>query len=177
MVSTALSMESNAKLEWLMQPAILFEGARLARAINVDMAGSSTLLAVEAVVFGRTAMAEDVITGGITDSWRVRRDGVLVYADTFHLEGAIRDALDRPSVLGGQRAMASILYIGEDAAARCEHMREIMTDLPGIAAGASAWNGLLSARMVAPDGYALTRALIDLLTRFRNAKLPRAWMI
>lgn len=176
-LATSLEIGAGASLEWLMQPAILFDQARLARKINVDLAADSSLLAVEAMVFGRTEMKEDVVSGHVADSWRVRRDGVLVYADTFRLDGAIRQALDRPSVLAGNRAQASILYVGADAGARCAEMRDAMVDMQGCVAAASAWNGLLAARVIAADGYALTRGLIDLLTRFRNAKLPRPWMI
>ncbi len=176
-LTTSLTLGEGSCLEWLMQPAILFDQARFARRIAVDMAADSALLAVEAMVFGRTAMKEEVLAGYVSDSWRVRRAGALVYADAFRLDGAVRGALDRPSVLAGNRGHASILYIAPDAEARCAEMRDIMADLHGCVAAVSAWNGLLSARIVAPDGYNLTRGLIDLLTRFRNTELPRPWMI
>jgi urease accessory protein len=176
-IHTALAVAPGAHLEWLMQPAILFDGARLARKVTAEIAAGGRLLAVESIVFGRTAMLEDVIRGAVTDSWRLRRDGKLIYADSFRLEGEIRQTLDRPSVLDGHRAMASLIYVGDNAAERCAAFRAILGDMPHCVAAASAWNGLMTARIVAPDGYALTRDLIGLLTRFRDAKMPRAWMI
>lgn len=176
-IFTDLRVGSGASLEWLMQPAILFDGARLMRKVTADIAADGKLLAVESIVFGRTAMREEVERGAITDAWRLRRDGKLIYADSFRLDGEIREALDRPSVLDGHRAMASIVYVGTDAVERCGALRAIMADMPHCIAAASVWGGMMAARIVAPDGYALTQGLIDLLTRFRDAKMPRAWMI
>ncbi len=176
-VATHLSVAAGASLEWLMQPAILFDGSALNRSLTVDMAGDASLLAVEALVFGRTAMAEQVRSGRVSENWRIRRDGKLIYADALRLDGDIQSALDRPFVLGGQAATASILYAGNDAAVRRDGLREALDILDGCTGGASAWNGLLAVRLVAPDGYTLTRALVDVLTCFRDAPLPRPWMI
>lgn len=176
-VSTRLAVSTGASLEWLMQPAILFDRSALVRDLTADVAGNARLLVVEALVFGRTAMAERVLTGRVKETWRVRRDGKLIYADAFRLEDKIQGGLDRPFVLGGQTAMASILYVAADAAARCPDLRAALENLESCTGAASSWNGLLAARLVAPDGYALTRALVGVLTRFRGAPLPRPWMI
>ena len=176
-ILTTFAVGPGAGLDWLMQPAILFDGARLTRKITADIAATGRLLAVEAIVFGRTAMLEDVTWGHVSDTWRLRRDGQLIYADSFRIEGEISQTLNRPSVLDGHRAMASLVYVGDNAGERCTDLRAILADMPDCIAAASAWNGLMVARIVAPDGYTLTRDLIALLTRFRNAKMPRAWMI
>jgi urease accessory protein len=42
--------------------------------------------------------------------------------------------------------------------------------------GASAWNGLVVARFVAPDGAALRRDLVAVLTALRADPLPRLWV-
>ena len=42
--------------------------------------------------------------------------------------------------------------------------------------GVSAWNGLAVARLVAPDGAALRRDLIAVLTALGGTPLPRLWM-
>ena len=42
--------------------------------------------------------------------------------------------------------------------------------------GASAWNGLAVARLVAPDGAALRRDLVAVLTALGAGPLPRLWM-
>lgn len=177
MVTTALVVEPGATLEWLMQPAILFDRARFSRALTADVCGDGRLLTVEAMVFGRTAMTEQVREGFVSENWRIRRDGKLIYADALRLDGDIQATLNRRFILDGQAATASILYVGGDAAARRDRMREALEGLDGCTGAASAWNGLLAARLVAADGYALTRGLGLLLTRFRNAPLPRPWTI
>jgi urease accessory protein len=174
-ISTTLKLEHGAAFEWLVQPTILFDRGRLRRTMSVDMAADATLLAVEAVVFGRTAMDEAVTTGFVSDTWRIRRDGVLVYADTFRVADDIKTTLAAPAVLAGHRAMASLIYAAPEAEARRDEMREIIADMKDAAV--SAWNGLMVTRLAAVDGYSLTRDLIAVLTRFRRAPMPRVWMI
>ncbi len=176
-VAVRLQVAEAAALEWLMQPAILFDRSRFIRTLSADIHSAGRLLAVEGLVFGRTAMAERMESGLVAESWRVRRDGKLIYADGLRLDGAVAAALARPAVLNNACAMASILYVGGDASAYCGRFRAIAEDLSECVGAASAWNGLMTARLVAEDGYRLTRALTEVLSRLRNAPLPRPWMI
>ena len=89
---------------------ILFNGGRLRRANNVDMKKGASLIATESLVFGRTAMNEDVVEGSIFESWRIRYDGALVYADGFHLQDDIKQQFERPAIGNGARAIATLLY-------------------------------------------------------------------
>ena len=45
------------------------------------------LLACEMVALGRTASGERFTHGLVLDSWRIRRDGGLVWADALRLDG------------------------------------------------------------------------------------------
>ena len=58
------------------------------------------LLLAEAVVFGRSGMGEAVEQGALSDRWRVRRDGRLIYAEAVRLDGAIAATL---AAAGGRR--------------------------------------------------------------------------
>jgi urease accessory protein len=42
--------------------------------------------------------------------------------------------------------------------------------------GVSAWNGLVAVRLVAPEGAALRRDLIGVLTALNTGPLPRLWL-
>jgi urease accessory protein len=42
--------------------------------------------------------------------------------------------------------------------------------------GVSCWNGLAVARLVAPDGAALRRDLVGVVTALGGAPLPRLWL-
>ena len=59
-IHSRLTGSSGARLYWLPQEAILFDGARLRRTLEVDLTGGATLLALEATVFGRRAMGESI---------------------------------------------------------------------------------------------------------------------
>ena len=125
-IAVELRLGARAACCWLPQPTILFGGSNLQRSTTVHMAGSARLLAVEMLLFGRTAMGEDVQRGSIRDAWRVRRDGRLVFADTTRAMGAVAHALDRGAVLDGARATAMLLYVAPDAEARLDEVRALL---------------------------------------------------
>lgn len=175
MLSTAV-LGAGAQLEWLPQPLIFFDRGRLKREMQVTMAADATLLAVESVIFGRTASGEDVIHGALSDAWSIRRGGRLIHAERFHLDGAIRQELKKPFVLAGNRAVSALRYVAQDAQKRLEEMRTLLKDA-AIPCAASAWNGMMLVRFVAPDGYHLTRELVRVTAAFRKRAMPRAWMV
>jgi urease accessory protein len=152
---------------------ILFDRCAISRSLDVEMRSDARLLAVEPIVFGRAAMGEQVDRALFSDNWRIRRGGRLVYADALRLDGPVAETLARPGVLGGALACATVLYVAPDAEARVEEMRALLEG--PIEAGASAWDGLLTARIVAADGAALRTALTHLLIGFRDMALPRIW--
>ena len=174
-VETVLTIDAGARLHWLPQPTILFEASRLNRTTTVDLARGSRLLALEALIFGRTAMGEVVRSGAWRDAWTVRRDGRLVFADAFRLDDA--SVLSSRFAFAGNRAVATLIYGADDAAARLPDLRQAIDTAFGKDSGASAWNGLLVARMLAPDGYALTQGLMKVLAPLRDLPMPRAWML
>jgi urease accessory protein len=162
------------RLDWLPQETILFDGARLHRRLAVEMDEGATLLVAEATVFGRTARGERVTGGLFRDEWRIRRGGRLVYADAARLAGDIDAQLARAAVAGGGRAVAACLYAAPDAEARVDAVRDLLRG-DGVRAGASAWNGLLALRLVAPDGQALLRAWAPVIEFLRGMPVPRVW--
>jgi len=177
-VTTRVALGAGARLDWLPQETILFDGAGLSRAFEAEMAADARLLAVESFVFGRAARGEVVARGSLRDRWRVRRAGRLVFADELRLEGGIAEALARPAVAAGGRALATLLLVAPDAQACLGAARAALGKHGGVAGGASAFDGRLVARMVAPDGQDLRRALVALLAALRGgAALPRVWTI
>lgn len=161
-----------ARVDWLPQETILFDGGALARRLDVDLAAGARLLAGEAVVLGRTAMNETVRRGSIRDRWRIRREGQLVFADDIRLFGPIADLSARAATLAGARAFASLLLVADDADRLLEPLREAI----GRLGGASAFDGKLFARLVAPDGFTLRKALLPALEVLLDGRpLPRVW--
>lgn len=173
-IETRLILGEGARLDWLPQEAILFNGARLARRLEADLAAGSELLLAEAVVFGRTARGEKLGSGLFADRWRIRRAGRLVFAEDLRFDWTGGDPLARPAILAGGAALATILLLSDEPDRHIGKLRAIV----GEAGGVSAWNGKLLARIVAADGAALRAVLIPALAVLREgARLPVAWRI
>jgi urease accessory protein len=173
-VRADLALGAGARLAWLPQPTILFDRSRFDRRTEVTMAGDASFLAVEILLFGRSAMGEDVHRGACRDVWRIRRDGSLAFADTFHVDGAVAAALDRPATLAGARAAAMLIYAAPDAGSRLEAARAAVAEAPS-AVGVSVWNGLLVARAIGGDARALQADMAALVQTVGGRPLPRVW--
>ncbi|MCE1235607.1 MAG: urease accessory protein UreD [Hyphomicrobiales bacterium] len=173
-IETTLHVEAGAEAEWLPQETILFDRAHLSRRLTVEMAADARALMVESIVFGRTAMGEEVEDCRLVDRWRIRRGGRLVFADTFRVEGAAREILAGRATGGGARAFATLVLVAPDAEARLDGAREAI-EAAGSVAGASAFDGLLVARLAGADARALRADLAKLIVHIRRAELPRVW--
>ena len=162
-----------ASLAWLPQETILFDGARLDRTIDIELAPDARLVFAEAVVFGRTGMGEAVKHGFFADRWRVRRGGALVYAESVRLDGAIAEKLGEAAVANGGAAIATVLIVPGNAET-LEPLRALTPQFRGEV-GTSAWNGIAVARLCAADGAALRYDLTGLLASLRGGRLPHCW--
>ncbi|WP_448956614.1 urease accessory protein UreD [Labrys neptuniae] len=171
-VANRLVAEAGARLAWLPQETILFDGGRLFRRLEADLADSAEFLAVEAILFGRAAMGETVRSGALRDRWRIRRNGKLIFADDLRIEGDIDGHLAAAATFGGHHAMATILAVCPEPETRLDRIREII----GSRGGASAWDGKLVMRLVAESGLALRRRLEPLLSfLLADRPLPKVW--
>ncbi len=158
-IDVALDVGAGAALDWIPQETILFDRARLSRTLDADVAADGRLLIAESVLLGRRAMGETAISGAIAERWRVRRCGGLIFADDIRIGAALSDAAARPAALNGGAAYAALLLVAPDAECFLAPLRAAIGDT----GGASAFDGRLFCRMVAPDGFALRRALLPAL--------------
>jgi urease accessory protein len=179
-INVDIAVEEHAWLEWLAQETILFNGSRLRRSFVADVAPQGRLLAVESLVFGRTAMGESLETGRLHDSWRIWRRGQLVWADGLHLDGDLRHLRTAPFGLGTAVACCTLLYVAEDATRQLDEARRLL-DLCGRLGAATAFDGILVIRMLADQATALRQAMMTLVAGIRSsaaslpARLPRVW--
>jgi urease accessory protein len=173
-ISVSLRLAARAEGDWLPQETILFDGARLQRRLDVDMASDARLTLVESVIFGRMASGELQIEGSLRDRWRIRRDRQLIFAEEMRIEGDITGALDRPAVGGRSRATATCVHVAPDAEGRIEDIRQSLSDAP-CDWGASAWNGMAVVRLLSPSPEHLRAAIVMLLQPLRGRELPRVW--
>lgn len=179
-VEVDMQVGDGAWAEWLAQETIVFEGSRLRRSFTADVAPGGRLLAVESIVFGRTAMGESFDSGLLHDAWRIRRGGRLVWADALHLEGDARRQRGEPFGFGTHIAASTVLYAGADASQQVNLVRQLLDecDLP---CGASVLDGILLVRIMADEASALRAVVMKLIAGIRQAaaalpaRLPRVW--
>jgi urease accessory protein len=173
-VNIALKAEAGAHLAWLPQETILFDRARIARRIDIDLVEDAQLLLCEIVVFGRAAMGERMLHGEFTDRWRLRRGGKLVFAETIRLDGDIGAKLAHSAIAKGGVAIGTALIAPGDEAV-VERIREA-ADSFGGEVGISAWNGFAMARFCAQDAARLRADMMSVLGRASGVPLPRLWL-
>ena len=173
-IATRLTLASRARLFWLPQETLIFEGARLERRLELDTSDEATFIVAETLVFGRLAMGESRIDATLRDSWRVRRDGRLVFADETRLEHA-GATLERKAVGAGARALSTIVASAPDIEARLPNLRAAL-DAAGsdIESGASAFERLIVVRLLAASSDRLRAALVASIVALGGRK-PRLW--
>jgi urease accessory protein len=174
-ILVSLRAERGSELFWLPQETILFDRARIEREIEADVAPDASLTICEAIVFGRDAMGEKVERGLVRDRWRVRRDGQLIFADALSLGGDVKATLSRPAAMNGKISMATMVSVSPQAEQKLDAVRQALIG-EGIEAGASAFDGMLVARILAQDSIALRAAVLSALNA-AGSPPPRAYSL
>jgi urease accessory protein len=179
-IQTGFRLGAGAWGEWLAQETILFADARLRRRFAADVAPSARLLAVESFVFGRIARGERFDRGLLQDSWRIRRDGRLIWADGIHLDGDIAGVRAAPFGFGTGVAAATVVYVASDANHYIHEVRRVLK-CHGDIGTATTFDGLLVVRLIADEVISLRSAVMALASGIRHwaarlpARMPRVW--
>jgi urease accessory protein len=179
-ITTKLSAHGLAKLAWLPQETIVFNRARINRQTEIEISSGSELLALEWLVLGRAAHGEEVVGGCIIDSWRVKRDGRLVWADTFRATDDMFSHLHRTALLSDCKAIGTLIYFGPQLDARLEGLRE-MALRSGCQCAATLVAGLVIVRFAARLSSDLRWAVHGALQQFSRElgggpfRVPRMW--
>ena len=179
-VATRLKAWESAKLAWLPQETIVFNGARLQRTTEIELFSGAELLALEWLVLGRAAHGEVVVGGSITDSWRVKKDGRLIWADTFRITDEIFPHLKRKALLSNCSAIATLICFGTYLDKRLDFLREIIPSL-GCNCAATLVSGLIVVRFAAKESSDLKLVLRSFLERFgpelgsEPFRVPKMW--
>ena len=173
---------AGARLDWLPQETILYDGAALTRRTDIALSGDATLLMCEALVLGRAAMGERVTGLRLFDRRAVSRDGQPVLIDAVALDDATVATAGQAALLGRARAVAMLALVARGAEDAAGALRALSWP-EGVTAGISGWDGKCVLRLTAPDGWPLRLALAKALRHLRGthaggpAALPRVWQI
>jgi urease accessory protein len=179
-IATSLKAHESARLAWLPQETITFNWARLHRTTEIELFSGSELLALEWLVLGRAAHGEIVIGGSITDSWRVKKDGRLIWADNFRITDETFAQTNRKALLSDCRAIATLIYFGPDLDKRMESLRESLFSLE-CDCGVTLVGGLVVARFAAKESAGLKVALRSFLLQLETElgpgpfRVPKMW--
>jgi urease accessory protein len=179
-IATKLIACEASKLAWLPQETIVFNWGCLSRKTEVELSSGAELLALEWLVLGRAAHGEEMVGGHITDSWRVKKDGRLIWADSFRITAKMFSILHRKALLSNCKAVGTLVYFGPCLDSRLAFLREIAPSLECHCAATSV-GGLIIVRFAAKVSYDLRRALQRLLLQFSRElgpgpfRVPKMW--
>jgi urease accessory protein len=179
-IATLLKVCEAAKLAWLPQETIVFNRGRLSRKTEIDVSSGAELLALEWLVLGRAALGEELTGGHLSDSWRVKKDGRLVWADSFRATDETFPHLHRKALLSDCKSVATLIYFGPHLDARLEFLRDIVASLECHCATTSV-GGLIIVRCAAKVSSDLRRALQRMLQQFSRElgsgpfRVPKMW--
>ena len=173
-VEVDLVARSKARLEWLPQGTILFDGAMLRRHTTIRREPGARILAGEILVLGRLGMGERFRSGFLLDRWRVEDRGKLAWIDALRLDGNLEHLSDSVAGLGGAQALATVIYIGDDAPAVLDDARSLLPKPDTeLRAGATVLGSVLICRWLGGEPHRLRDAGGDFWAAFRAHVLDR----
>ena len=140
---TRIRLDAAATLEWLPQPAIVYDAARVDQSIAFDLATDARFIGWECLVLGRAAMGERFDRGALRQRLSLDVGGVPVWAE--HLTADANDRLFSSPLGFGSRTVACTVW----AVAPDDALDDGLLQ---------AWRGALDAACAAPPGKAIRLA-------------------
>ncbi len=172
-----LSVAEGASLEWLPQENILYPGADLRMETRIELAPGARFFGWEIHCLGLPANGERFDTGHADIGCRIERGGRPLLIERLSVGGE-RD-LEGPAGLRG-RPVTGTLYATCEDEALLQRCRDLLHARP-VEAGATLFDGLLVARLLAPSTAAARACFVDLWRLLRPGVLgreavePRIW--
>lgn len=154
-------VDRGARLEWLPQETIVFDGAEVEQTLRVDLGQEACWLGWEITRFGRSARGESFSHGTWRTTTEVWRGGVPLWIDRQRLAGGSR-LLTSAYGLAGAPVIGTLAWLGKG----------VTPEL--VAAARTRWE------IIGADGEVGTTRLAEgLLCRYRgpSSAAARAWFI
>lgn len=180
---TRLLVENGARLDWLPQETIIFNGASLKRTLDVHIAADATALLVESIVLGRQAMQESVDHLRLHDRWRVHRAGKLLHAEDLRLD--IQDSRNarHMSMMHHYGALSTVVMVSPKPAESLLIMTQaiqqlVPKDTLTLTASTSVMNHRLIVRVLADNSQSLRKFLIPCIETLSDSlAIPQVWNV
>jgi urease accessory protein len=175
----SIRLDIDGALEWLPQETIVFDQARVASSIEVDLRENAATIGWDVIALGRKAAGESFTQGEFAQTIRFGADGELVWTERTRVLGG--DALlDSPVGLAGNPVFGCAWAYGPSWSD--DDVEALRHDLPAAAAVTRVAPRLLVARALGPTTTVVRTALQAVWERARphvfggrNAVAPRIW--
>lgn len=180
---TRLVVENGARLDWLPQETIVFNGSSLKRTLDVHVAADASALLVESLVLGRQAMHESINQLQLHDRWRIHRGGRLLHAEDLRLDMQDQGDARQMSKLHHFGAISTLVLVSPKPAETLHIMaRTIQQLIPDnsrvLSAATSVMNHRLVTRVLADNSQSLRRFLIPCIEQLSdNLAIPQVWNV
>lgn len=176
-IEQQLKVGHGARLDWIPQETILFDGGRLSRRSDVQLEQDAEITIVEAILFGRAAMGETVKRASLRDFLIIRRQGRVLFADAIRMVDPFDQMAGCPATLDGNLAAGTLVHIGQSLGSKRDALRAAFSGANQVMAGATILGDVLVARIVAPSGSALRSVLVPAMECIRDGRrLPTNWL-
>lgn len=82
----SMTVAAGASLEWLPQETIIYEGARVAAGLRLELAEGARFIGWEMLALGRPAANEGFASGDVELAWQIFRPGGLFYRERLRID-------------------------------------------------------------------------------------------
>jgi urease accessory protein len=181
-VNLDITLQERAKLAWVPQETIVFDGSNFKRNSIFQLARSSKLLLCETVILGRQASGETLDCFNFEDHWKIYLEDKIIHREDLILNQYLPELLTGGAGIAGMKSITTLVYIGDDALDLTAPIRVVLQAFgPSVICGCS---GLqigsakkLVCRFLASDHYHVKPKLSAILARLNNQHVPKSWAI
>ena len=110
---TVLRVAAGALVEWFPQETMLFDGARAAIRLGVELTGDARFIGWDVTHLGRTASGERFASGRMRQTLEIVRDDAMLWCERAVLDGGSR-ALQSGAMLDGAPVFGTMIAAGAD---------------------------------------------------------------
>lgn len=181
--NTTATVAPHARLDWLPQETIVFNGAALKRSLDAHVDVKATALFVESLILGRQAMNESLSSACIHDRWRIHRGGSLLHAEDLRLNFNDTSVARRQSALHHFSAISTLLLISAEPREYLNHQANrvrqlISTNDADTQAGVSVLDHRLVVRVLSVSSFRLRQFLIPCVELLNEGEpIPPVWNV
>ncbi len=123
-----LKVAEDAILEWLSQETIIYEGAKVASKLSVDLDVGARFIGWEVLALGRPAANEGFTVGEISLSWQIFQAGEIFYQEKLRLDA---EAFAARWGLNGHSACGT-LFVIPATVVQLEKVQQLIGDTAGL---------------------------------------------